>query len=130
MFSPWLLPRAFLLSFLTDVRQVYDKNIVEVAKNAAAEAAKNKVARFIQVSTAQVYDAEKKASKEEAKIDPWTGIAKAHWEAEKIVRATAGLNFVVVRPAVVYGTGDVYGLTPRLIVGSIYRETGERMETL
>jgi len=111
-------------------KEVYDKNIVEVAKNAAAEAAKNKVARFIHVSTAHVYDADKKPSKEDSKIDPWTGIAKAHWEAEKHVRATAGLNFVIVRPAIVYGTGDVYGLTPRLIVGSIYRETKEKMESL
>lgn len=103
---------------------------MEVAKNAAAEAAKNKVTRFIHVSTAQVYDADKKPSKEDSKIDPWTGIAKAHWEAEKLVRATPGLNYLVVRPAVVYGTGDVYGLTPRLIIGSIYRETKEKMETL
>lgn len=111
-------------------KEVYDRNIVEVAKNAAAEAAKNKVTRFIHVSTAQVYDADKKPSKEDSKIDPWTGIAKAHWEAEKLVRATPGLNYLVVRPAVVYGTGDVYGLTPRLIIGSIYRETKEKMETL
>jgi len=111
-------------------KEVYDKNIVEVAKNAAAEAAKNKVARFIHVSTAQVYDADKKAAKEDSKLDPWTGIAKAHLEAEKLVRATAGLNYIIVRPAVVYGTGDIYGLTPRLIVGSIYREQKEKMETL
>jgi len=111
-------------------KEVYDANIVTVAKNAAAEAAKNKVARFVHVSTAQVYDAEKKASREDAKIKPWTGIAKAHEEAENHVRNTPGLNWVIVRPAVVYGTGDVYGLTPRLIVGSIYRETGERMESL
>jgi len=111
-------------------KEVYDANIVTVAKNAAAEAAKNKVARFIHVSTGQVYDADKKASKEDAKIKPWTGIAKAHEEAEDYVRKTAGLNWVIVRPAVVYGTGDVYGLTPRLIVGSIYKETGEKMESL
>jgi len=111
-------------------KEVYDRNIVEVARNAAQEAAKNKVARFIHVSTGQVYDSSKKASSEDSKIDPWTGIAKAHWEAEKHVRGTAGLNYVIVRPAVVYGTGDVYGLTPRLIVGSIYKETKEKMESL
>ncbi len=51
-------------------------------------------------------------------------------EAEKHVRAVAGLNYVIVRPAVVYGTGDVYGLTPRLIIGAVYKETKEKMESL
>jgi len=111
-------------------KEVYDTNIVTVAKNAAAAAAAAKVARFIHVSTGHVYDADKKASKEGDKIKPWTGIAKAHVEAEGIVKATAGLNFVIVRPAIVYGTGDTNGLTPRLIVGSIYKEQNEKMESL
>jgi len=111
-------------------KEVYDTNIVTVAKNAAQASAQNKVARFIHVSTAQVYDADKKASKESDKIKPWTGIAKAHVEAENFVKGTAGLNYVIVRPATVYGTGDINGLTPRLIIGSIYKEQGEKMETL
>jgi len=111
-------------------KEVYDTNIVTVAKNAANAAAQNKVARFIHVSTGQAYDADKKASKEGDKIKPWTGIAKAHVEAENFVKATAGLNFIIVRPATVYGTGDTTGLTPRMIIGSIYKEQGEKMETL
>jgi len=111
-------------------KEVYDTNIVTVAKNAAKAAADTKVARFIHVSTAQVYDADKKASKENDKIKPWTGIAKAHVEAENFVKGTPGLNYVIVRPAIVYGTGDVSGLTPRLIIGSIYKEQQEKMETL
>jgi len=111
-------------------KEVYDTNIVTVAKNAAGAAAANKCARFIHVSTAQAYDADKKASKETDKIKPWTGIAKAHVEAENHVKATPGLNYIIVRPATVYGTADITGLTPRLIIGSIYKEQGEKMETL
>jgi len=111
-------------------KEVYDTNIVTVAKNAAAAAAQNKVARFIHVSTAQVYDADKKASKEDSKVKPWTAIAKAHVEAENHVKGTSGLDYIIVRPAVVYGTGDINGLTPRLICGSIYKEQKEKMESL
>jgi len=111
-------------------KEVYDTNIVAVAKNAATAAAGAKAARFIHISTAQVYDSDKKPSKETDKIKPWTGIAKAHLEAENFIKTVAGLNFVIVRPACVYGTADLTGLTPRLIVGSIYKEQNEKMETL
>jgi nucleoside-diphosphate-sugar epimerase len=111
-------------------KEVYNVNIVQVSKNCAAAAAKYKAARYIEVSTAQVYDAGKKPSKEGDKISPWTDIARAKKEAEDAVMATAGLNYVIVRPAIVYGTGDILGLTPRLITGSIYKETGKKMECL
>jgi len=111
-------------------KEVYDTNIVGVAKNAVAAAVQNKVARFIHVSTGQVYDADKKPSKESDKIKPWTGIAKAHVEAEALVKAAPGLNYVIVRPSVVYGTGDITGLTPRMVVASIYKEQSEKMESL
>lgn len=56
--------------------------------------------------------------------------SRAHEEAEASIKTVSGLNFVIVRPAVVYGPGDVTGLTPRLMTGSIYKETGKKMETL
>jgi len=64
------------------------------------------------------------------KIKPWTDIARAKLEAEDAVAKTPGLNYVIVRPAVVYGTGDLLGLTPRLIVGSVYKESGETLKSL
>jgi len=57
-------------------------------------------------------------------------MARAHVEAEGVIKATAGLNYVIVRPAIVYGPGDIYGLTPRLMTGSVYKETGKTMENL
>lgn len=111
-------------------KEVYDTNIVQVAKHCATAAAKHKVKRFIHISTAQVYNVKKEACKEDAALKPWTDIARAHEEAEKSLKEVAGLNYVIVRPAIVYGPGDVNGITPRLMTGSIYKETGKKMETL
>jgi len=91
---------------------------------------KYKCKRFIEVSTAQVYDAGKKPSAEGDKVKPWTDIARAKFEAEDYVSKTHDLNYIIVRPAIVYGTGDVLGLTPRMIVGSIYKESGESLKSL
>jgi len=112
-------------------KEVYDTNIVQVAKLTAGASAKHKAKRYVHVSTAQVYAPPKKeAAKEDGQLKPWTDIAKAHAEAEEAVKSVGDLNYVIVRPAVTYGPGDVNGLTPRLMTGSIYKETGKKMETL
>jgi len=110
--------------------EVYKENVIDVAKVCAAAAVKYKAARFIHVSTAQVYAAGKKQSAEDDKIKPWTGVAKASLEGEKIVQSTAGLNYVIVRPAIIYGPGDQISLTPRLIIVAVYKKTQEKMEML
>jgi len=111
-------------------KEVYDVNVVQLSKLCSSAAAKYKCKRYIELSTGQVYDAGKKPSSESDKIKPWTDIAKAKYEAEQIVSKTPGLNYVIIRPAVVYGTGDILGLTPRLIVGSVYKESGETLKSL
>lgn len=40
------------------------------------------------------------------------------------------LNYIIVRPAIVYGSGDRQGITPRLLIGAIYRYTKEKMKML
>jgi len=111
-------------------KEVYETNIVQVAKLCAAAAHKHKAKRFVHVSTAQVYSPPSKApAKETNDLKPWTDIARAHVEAEAAVKAS-GVPYVIVRPATIYGPGDVYGLTPRLMTGAVYKETGKSMETL
>jgi len=107
-------------------KEVYDVNIVQLSKLCSAAAAKYKAARYIEVSTAQVYDSTNTPNTEDGKLKPWTEIGRAHLEAEQLVKNTPGLNYVIVRPAIVYGPGDMLGLTPRLITGSIYKETGKK----
>jgi len=113
----------------SQAKEVYDANIVELAEVTAKEALATGVKRFIHVSTAQVYKAKKPAD-EKTKPDPWTAIAVAHLEAEQKVKSVSGLNHIIVRPALVYGTADQLSLTPRLIIGSIHREQKKKMECL
>jgi nucleoside-diphosphate-sugar epimerase len=96
----------------------------------ATEAAKRGVRVFIEVSTAQIYDSGSKPRKEDAKIKPWTGIAKAKAKAEDELKKINGLNLIIVRPAIIYGPGDLSGLTPRCITAAVYKSLGEKMEFL
>jgi len=113
----------------SQAKEIYDANIVEVAHVTAQEALANGVKRYIHVSTAQVYKSKKPAD-EKAKPEPWTAIGVAHLEAEGKIKSVAGLNYVIVRPALVYGTADQLSLTPRLIIGAIHKELKKKMECL
>jgi nucleoside-diphosphate-sugar epimerase len=110
--------------------EVYKENIFDVSVTCAKAAAKAGVARFIEVSTAQVYSGDKKSSSEDDKTKPWTKLAKAKLDAEEELKKIQGLNLVIVRPAVVYGPGDVLGITPRIITAAVYKYLGETMEFL
>jgi len=111
-------------------KEVYDHNVVKLSQLCSQASQKYKCKRYIELSTGQVYDAGKKPSTENDKLKPWTEIGRAKEEAEKLVASVQGLNFVIIRPAIVYGTGDVFGLTPRLIVGSVYKESKETLKSL
>lgn len=114
----------------SQTEEVYKENIIDVAVTCAKAAAARKVGKYICVSTAQVYDSGKKPSAEDDKIKPWTKLAKAKLAAEEELRKISGLNLIVVRPAIVYGPGDISGITPRLITGAVYKHLGETMEFL
>jgi len=109
---------------------VYQEKVLDVSVKCATEAAKQGVDRFIEVSTAQVYEAGKKPSKEDSKLDPWTLLAKFKLQAEEALRKIPGLNLIIVRPAVVYGPGDISGISPRIITAAAYKHLGEKMEFL
>lgn len=115
---------------LSQTEQVYKENIIEVSVTCAKVAAKHGVKRFVEVSTAQVYDAGKKPSDETDKLKPWTALAKAKLEAEEELKKIQGLDIVFVRPAVVYGPGDITGVTPRIICAAVYKQLAEKMEFL
>jgi len=84
--------------------------------------------KFVHLSTAQVYAAGKKPSAEDGKLEPWTMIARAHLETEKDLKGIAGLPLIILRPATVYGPGDVQGLAPRIICAAVYKHIGEKMK--
>jgi nucleoside-diphosphate-sugar epimerase len=110
--------------------EVYDEKVYQLSVCVAKEAAKRGIKVFVEVSTAQVYEADKKPSNEDSKIKPWTLIAKYKSKAEGELKKIEGLNLVILRPAIVYGPGDILGLTPRLIMGAVYRHLKEEMKLL
>mmetsp|Transcript_9453 Transcript_9453/g.10437 ORF Transcript_9453/g.10437 Transcript_9453/m.10437 type:complete len:369 (-) Transcript_9453:79-1185(-) len=110
--------------------EVYKENIIELSQKCAAAAKANGAARYVEVSTAQVYDAGKKPSVETSSLKPWTQQAKASLEAENSVKACSGLNYVIVRPAIIYGPGDTSGITPRIIAAATYKKRNKPMEFL
>ncbi|KAN0022737.1 hypothetical protein ACTFIU_005473 [Dictyostelium citrinum] len=109
---------------------VYQEKVYDVSVKCATEAAKVGVDKFIEVSTAQIYSSNKKPSKETDKTDPWTHIATLKLKAEKALKEIKGLNLIIVRPSVVYGPGDILGVSPRVITGAVYKHTGEKMKFL
>lgn len=89
---------------------VYKQGVVDLAVTVGKLVAEHKPERFIHFSTAQVYDADKKPSKENAKIKPWTKLAVYHKKAEEELEKMS-LPIIIVRPAIVYGPCDMTGLS-------------------
>jgi nucleoside-diphosphate-sugar epimerase len=114
----------------SQTEEVYKEKILQLSIRCATEAAKRDVTRYVELSTAQVYEAKKSASKETDKTKPWTGVAKFSLQAEQKLKEIDGLKLNILRPAIVYGPGDVAGLAPRLICGAVYVHLGEKMKFL
>jgi len=110
--------------------EVYNEKVFDLTVKCAHEAAKLGVERFIEVSTAQVYTAGSKPSKEEGKTAPWTNIAKYKLKAEEALKTIPGLKYVILRPVIVYGPGDNSGVAPRIICGAVYKYLNEKMKFL
>lgn len=108
---------------------VYQEKITDLTVVCAKIAAECG-AKFIDISSARCYDAGSKASDETSKIKPWTVIAKHKVEAEKQLEQIPDLKYTIVRPATVYGHGDYTGITPRLVIGAVYKELNETMTML
>jgi len=109
--------------------EVYKEKVLDVLKKTTDEAKKIKVKRWIEVSSAQVYEPSSKPSKEDGKIKPWTNLATYKYQAEEHLKST-GLDYVILRPAIVYGPGDSYGIAPRVIVGAVYKYLDEKLKNL
>jgi len=96
----------------------------------AKEAVARKVKKFIHLSNAQIYDSSSKPKDEKAKIKPWTKLASSQAEADKMLAGMTDLPCVILRPAVIYGEGDVNGIAPRIICAAVYKYQNKKMEFL
>jgi nucleoside-diphosphate-sugar epimerase len=108
----------------------YQKKCVNTAVECAKAASSMGITKWVEVSSAQVYSPGKKPSSEEdEKLEPWTRQATSRLEAEEKMRES-GLPVVILRPATVYGAGDLTGLTPRICTAAAYVYLKEKMKFL
>ncbi|KAI8617184.1 hypothetical protein BC830DRAFT_1254846 [Chytriomyces sp. MP71] len=110
--------------------EVYEERITSLSIGIAKEAAKRNVKGFMQLSTGQVYAYDKKPADETSKVKPWTKLATFKLKAEEALRAIPDLRLVILRTAALYGPGDVSNITPRIIMGAVYRQLKEEMKLL
>jgi len=106
--------------------------VFELSTKCAEYAAKNKVKRFIELSDAAVYSPKegKHGAKEDAKLEPWTIVATYKARVEETLPKISGLDYVVIRPAFVYGPSCVNYVMPRFIIGAVYKQLNEKMKLL
>ncbi len=109
---------------------VYKQMIYTVSVECAKFASAYGVDKYIEFSTAQIYEPSKKPSKEEGKTKPWTKLAKFKLEAEEEVRKLDTLPWIIVRPAIIYGPGDLNGLIPRIVCAATYTHSKDKMKLL
>jgi nucleoside-diphosphate-sugar epimerase len=108
----------------------YKLKCMTTATKCAAVAKKNDVKKWVECSTAQVYEAQsKKPATEEHKLKPWTVQGQYRLKAEEAV-VKEGPPCVILRPAIVYGPGDLTGVAPRLACGAVYKKLNETIKFL
>jgi nucleoside-diphosphate-sugar epimerase len=109
----------------------YKKKSLEPAVKVGKAAAEAKVTKFVELSTAQIYEPDaKRPAPEDAKVAPWTILAKYRYEAEKALQKIEGLPLVILRPALVYGLGDLTSISPRMVCAAVYQDRKEKMKFL
>ncbi|KAI4459873.1 bifunctional polymyxin resistance protein arna [Holotrichia oblita] len=108
---------------------VYKEGIYKLSLNCAKEAATLRVKHYVELSSGQVASSEKTPHKEDAPLDPWSFIAKWKVQVEKELSKIDGLNYTIIRPALVYGFGDKVGMTTRLIIGAVYNVVDDNSST-
>lgn len=109
---------------------VYREGILKLSLNVATQAANHKVKHYLELSSGNMNSSENHPHKESGPIEPWTVCAKYKHQVEKELKNIPNLNYTVLRPACVYGIGDRNGLTPRILVGAIYKYLNETMKLL
>jgi len=110
----------------------YKQFILDLSLLCAQEAEKQGVERFIEFSTGHgMYFSGKKGATEKDSVKPWTLLAKFKQQAEdEIKKKCPKLPLIIVRPATVYGPGDMNGLMPRIVVGATYTVSKDKMDLL
>ncbi|KAH7945467.1 hypothetical protein HPB49_011178 [Dermacentor silvarum] len=71
-----------------------------------------------------------KPAQEHFPLEPWTVTAQLKLAVEEDLQEMKDLDYVILRPAIVYGVADKHGIVPRILVGAVYKHLKETMKLL
>ncbi|KAH8023428.1 hypothetical protein HPB51_014543 [Rhipicephalus microplus] len=109
---------------------VYEEGILKLSRNCAKEALAHHPKRYIEISSGHMYAEGKKPAQENSSLDPWTITAQLKRAVEEDLKEMKDLDYVILRPAIVYGVADKHGIVPRILVGAVYKHLKETMKLL
>jgi nucleoside-diphosphate-sugar epimerase len=108
----------------------YKLQSIQLSVTLGKEAAKRKVAVFVEASTGMVYSPERKPRTEQDKLKPWLKLAKAKLEAEQELARVPDLNLVILRLAHVYGPYDTGFVAKALCLARVYQAQQKELKWL
>lgn len=109
---------------------VYEEGILKLSRNCAREALAHHPKRYIEISSGHIYSEGKKPAQENSSLEPWTVTAQLKRAVEEDLKEMKDLDYVILRPAIVYGVADKHGIVPRILVGAVYKHLKETMKLL
>ncbi|BGP23139.1 hypothetical protein JCM10295v2_002033 [Rhodotorula toruloides] len=112
---------------------VHVERTLQLALLLGAAAVKHKVGAYVRGMPCfyRLRDDKKgKVGDEGTVSEPWGTMTSWHHEAARGLAKLEDLNLVLVRRAVMYGPFTVTGLTPRVLIGEVYKFENEKLEFL
>ncbi|KAK4053472.1 hypothetical protein OIV83_001639 [Microbotryomycetes sp. JL201] len=110
---------------------VHIERTLKLALGLGNTAAATKVGAYIRVLPSQYKTNKSKVGEQDSgPAEPWGVRARWHQEAARALAAIPNLNLVCVRPAYFYGPATLTGVSPRALIGELYRFRNEKLEFL
>lgn len=129
-------PFDYVVNLAAEIRfdlgeESHKRNTLLVANLCGTLSAEYKVKKFIHLSTAYVYASSSKPLKEDAKLEPQRVQAKYSLAAERAIFRIPDLNYVILRPAIIYGPYDIVGhVVINIAISILYKVNKEKMRML
>ncbi|XP_054162477.1 uncharacterized protein LOC128960428 [Oppia nitens] len=127
----------FVVNFAAETRlghsePVYEEGVYNLSINCAKESAKQNVRLYVELSSHQFQDKLINHSLDSTcdSLLPFTPLAKYKLKVEKDLKNIENLDYIIIRPALVYGLGDRMSLMPRIVISSVYKHLNETMKLL
>ncbi|KAM0788503.1 hypothetical protein ACM66B_001634 [Microbotryomycetes sp. NB124-2] len=110
---------------------VHVERTLKLALALGQTAKDSKVGIYVRVLPCQYKTSRSRVGAEESgAIEPWGVRAQWHQEAARGLAKIDNLNLVCLRPAYFYGPATLTGLTPRALIGELYKFRHEKLEFL